>query len=105
MAKWLERQSHNLEVLSLNPPGAKAFFTSSINGRVSLIRFLKRGIFAIFLFPILILAVLPEAKQAYYTPNEDLKNLLKCVDIDILAIKEQCLVSKGKLRCVCVFIF
>ena len=43
VAKWLERQSHNLEVPSLNPPGARAFFSSSINGRVSLIRSLKIG--------------------------------------------------------------
>ena len=32
------RRSRNLEVPSSNPPGARAFFTSSINCRVSLIR-------------------------------------------------------------------
>ena len=43
------------------------FFSSSfsINGTVSLIRSLKRGAFLLFfLFPIVPLAVLPEAKQA-----------------------------------------
>ena len=65
MAKWLGQRSHSLEVPSLNPPGAKAFFSSSsINSRVSLIRSLVRYIFADFLFPIITLAVLPEAKQA-----------------------------------------
>ena len=65
VAKKLEQRSHNLKVLSLNPPGARAFSSSSINNRVSLIRSLKRGASLLFfLFPIIPLAVLPEAKQA-----------------------------------------
>ena len=49
---------------SLNSPGAIAYF-SSINGRVSLIRSLKRGAPLLFFrFPLIPLAVLPEAKQA-----------------------------------------
>ena len=43
LAKWLKRQSHILEVPSLNPLGARLFFSSSTNGRVSLIRSLKIG--------------------------------------------------------------
>ena len=42
VAKWLERWPHYLEVPSLNLPGARSFFSSSIDGRVSLIRYLKR---------------------------------------------------------------
>ena len=34
VAKRLEHRSSNLEVPSSNPPGARAFFSSSINGRV-----------------------------------------------------------------------
>ena len=45
VAKWLERRSHNLEVPSLNLPGAKA---SSINSRVSLIRSLESGASQLF---------------------------------------------------------
>ena len=67
VAEWLERLSRYLEVLSSNPPGARAVFSSfsSINGRVSIIRSFKRGASLLFfLFPIIPLAVLPEAKQA-----------------------------------------
>ena len=66
VAKWLELWPHKFEVPSSNPPGAKAFFSSSsINGRVSLIRFLKRvASLLFFLFPMTPLAVLSEAKQA-----------------------------------------
>ena len=67
MAKWLEQRSFNLEVPSSNPPGNQGFFssTSSINDRVSLIWSLERGVSLLFfLFPIIPLAVLPEAKQA-----------------------------------------
>ena len=38
----------NLEVPSLYPPGARAFFSSSINGRVYIIRSLKRGASLLF---------------------------------------------------------
>ena len=55
VAKWLEWQPRKLEVLSSNPPGVRAFFSSSsfINGRVSLIRSLKCifAVFPIFLYP------------------------------------------------------
>ena len=57
VAKCLEQQSHNLEVPSLNPPAARAFFFT-INAIVSLIR----SLFAVT--PIITLAGLPEAKQA-----------------------------------------
>ena len=67
VAKWLDQRPCNLEVLSSNPTGARAFSSSSssINGRVFLIRSLKRGASLLcFLFPIILIAVLPEAKQA-----------------------------------------
>ena len=51
--KCLERRSYNLKAPSSDPLGAKVFFSSSINGRVSLIRALKRGgSLFFFLFPI-----------------------------------------------------
>ena len=65
-AKWLEQRPHNLEVPSSNPPGARAFFSSPIDGRVSLIRSLKRGTSLLFFslnIIILTLALLPEAKN------------------------------------------
>ena len=67
VAKWLDQRPRNLEVPSSNPPGAWAFSSSSssINGRVFLIRSLKRGASLLcFLFPIILIAMLPEAKQA-----------------------------------------
>ena len=41
--KWLEQLSHNLEVLSSNPPDPRAFFLFFFNGWVSLIRSPKKG--------------------------------------------------------------
>ena len=58
VAKWLERQSRYLEVLSLNPPGAKALLSLLQSTAVSFIRSLKRGASVLFfLFPIIPLAV------------------------------------------------
>ena len=66
VAKWLERLSRNQEVPSTNPLGTRAFLSNSINGRVSLIRYLKKGAsLLLFLFPIITLAELPEAKQTH----------------------------------------
>ena len=62
-AKWLEQRPHNLEVLSSNPPGARAFFSSPIDGSVLNQVPQEMCIFAVF--PIIItLAVLPEPKEA-----------------------------------------
>ena len=73
--KCLDQRSHNREGPSWNPTGARAFFSSSITGRVSLIRSLKRG--ASLLFSYKSLAVLPEAKQAYKDNEKRLfKNLI-----------------------------
>ena len=66
VAKLLERRTHNQEVPSSNPPGARVFFSSSINSTVSLIGSLKRGASLLFLLKIIItLAVLPEAKAGF----------------------------------------
>ena len=48
VTKRLERLSRNLEVPSLNPHGARAFFSSNVNGRVSSIRSLKRDASLLF---------------------------------------------------------
>ena len=52
MVKGLEQRPRNLEVPNLSPPGARSFFySSSFNGRVSLIRSLKRDVsLLLFLF-------------------------------------------------------
>ena len=42
VAKWLELLTYNVDVPNLNPPGARAFFSSSIDSRVSLIKTLKK---------------------------------------------------------------
>ena len=44
----VEQRPHNLEVSSLNQPGTGAFFSSPIDGRVSLIRSLKRDASLLF---------------------------------------------------------
>ena len=60
---WLEQRPPNLEVASLNPPGAWAFFSSSsFNGSVLNQVPQERNIFAVFPFK-KTLAVLPEGKQ------------------------------------------
>ena len=69
VAKWLEQWSRNPKVPSLNPPGARAFMSSSANGRVSLIKSFKRCASILF-FPIITGTVLPETKQAK-PENED----------------------------------
>ena len=52
MAKCLEQRSRNLEAPSSNPPGVRAFSSSSsISRRVSLIRSLQSGASLLF-FPI-----------------------------------------------------
>ena len=65
VAKWLDSWFlQSCEVLSLTPPGARAFFFSSINVSFSVLNQIpqERCIFTVF--PIITLAVLPEAKQA-----------------------------------------
>ena len=50
VAKWLEQWSRNPKVPSSNPSGAKAFFSSPINGSESFFRSLKRGAALLFSF-------------------------------------------------------
>ena len=64
VGKWVERWLYDPEVLSSNPPGAKAFGLFFYRRQSVLNKVLQeRCIFAVF--PIIItLAMLPEAKQA-----------------------------------------
>ena len=64
-AKWLDRRPCNLEVLSSNPLGARAFFysSSSINGVLNQVP-QERSIFAVFPISRITLAVLPNANLA-----------------------------------------
>ena len=76
VVQWLEQSSNTLEVPSLKSPGP---WLSSLLllflSTVSLIRSLKRGASLLFfLFPIIALAVLPEAEQALISTETGFKD-------------------------------